>query len=63
MLYSITIIYWPYEKHMYFRIDQLQYTHKLQSVVYKVDYFVLETLLSSFMLLNTKVVFCSYLKS
>ena len=31
--------------------------------VYKVDYLVLGTLLSSFVLLNTKVVFCPYLRS
>ena len=33
------------------------------SEVYKVDSLVLETLLSSFILLNIKVIFCLYLKT
>ena len=36
--------------------------HRPWSVVYKVDQFVLETLLSSFVLLNTKVIFCFYMR-
>ena len=48
---------------MDFRVGQLQYAHKPQSVVYKIDYFMLETLLSSFILLNIKVVFCLYLRT
>jgi len=37
--------------------------YRPQSVVYKVDYLVLGTLSSSFVLFNTKVVFCSYIRS
>ena len=46
--YSMATICWPYGKHMYFIVGQLQYVYRLQSVVYKVDQFVLGTLLSSF---------------
>jgi len=34
--------------------------HRPQSVVYKVNYLVLKTLLSFFILLDIKVVFCFY---
>ena len=73
MLYNITTICWPYEKHIYFRIgvalttlEKVVYQEKVvsvelskaywrpQSVVYKVDYLVLRTLSSSFVLLNIK---------
>ena len=62
MLYSMVTICWPYGKYMYFRVGQLQCAHKPQSVVYKVDQFVLGTLSSFFILLNTKVVSCLLLK-
>ena len=58
--YSIVTTYWSYGKYIYFRVEQLQYAHRPQSVVYKIEQFVLRILLSSFVLLNTKVVFCSY---
>jgi len=37
--------------------------YKLQSVIYKINYLILRILLSSFVLLNTKVVFCPYTRS
>ena len=56
MLYSMATTCWPYKKHMYFRVDQLQYVHRSWSVVYKVDYLVLRALSSSFVLFNTEVI-------
>ena len=46
--------YQSYRKYIYFRVGQLQCVHRLQSVVYKVNQFVLETLSSSSMLFNIK---------
>jgi len=37
ILYNITIVCWPYEKYMGFRIGYLHCVHRLQSIVYKVD--------------------------
>ena len=59
----MAITYWFYGKHIYFRIGQLQCVHRPWPMVYKVDYFVLGTLLSSFILLNIKVVFYFYSKT
>ena len=39
-------------------INDLDNMYRLCSIVYKVEYFVLRTLLSFLMLLNTRVVFC-----
>ena len=59
MLHSMATTYQLHKKHMYFKVSQLQCVYKLQSVVYKIDQFVLGTLSSSLMLLNTRVIFYS----
>ena len=63
ILYNIITAYQPYEKHMDFRISYFQYVHRPQSIVYKVDQFVLGTLLSSLTLLNIKVIFYFHLRT
>ena len=54
----MVIVYQSYKVYIDLRVDQLQYMYKSQSIVYKVDKFILGTLLSSLILLNTRAVFC-----
>ena len=54
ILYNIAIVHQPYREYMDFRIGQLWFVHRLWSVLYKIDQFVLETLLSSLVLLNIR---------
>ena len=55
----MVITCWPYKVYMNFRVGQLQYVYRPQSVIYKINKFVLGTLSSSLVLLNTRVIFCS----
>ena len=56
--YNMITVYQSYEVYMDFRVGQLQYVHRPWSIIYEVNKSVLETLLSSFMLLNIRVCFC-----
>ena len=51
--YNIATTCWPSRKYIYFKVGQLQCVHRLQFVVYKVDQFVLGTLSSSFIIVNS----------
>ena len=55
----MVIACWPYEVYINFRVGQLQYMHRPQSIIYKINKFVLGTLSSYLVLLNTRVIFCS----
>ena len=61
MLYSITTICWSYRKYIDFRVGQLWHVHRPQSVVYNVDYFVMETPSSFLILTQYKSSFLFYL--
>ena len=43
ILYSMAIVCQLYRKYIKFRVGQLQYMHKPQSVVYKINQFVMRT--------------------
>ena len=62
ILYSIATVCWPYRVHIDFRVGQLQCMHRPWSIVYKIEQFVLGSLLSFPILLNIRVCLLSYSK-